>query len=127
MIDERTEILIAEGAFLEGVPAIVMTGHYRHVLKMTVAALVADRTIMRMVDHHPFNDRGSKHDRFRILNRDARALCGWGHAGHHNFPVRVVFVLELLDSALAARAHRTQGRMPAEIGQIESERQTGLQ
>src|ERR1039458_6178371 len=34
VIDQRTQILIAESAFVEGVPAIVMTGHHRHVLKV---------------------------------------------------------------------------------------------
>jgi len=39
----------------------------------------------------------------------------------------VVFIGVLLDRALAAGTDATQRRVPAEIGNIEAERQTGLQ
>ena len=124
VIDERAEILIVKRALLERVAAVVMAGHHRHVLQMTFAAFIAHRTIVRMVQHHAFDDRGAESDGFRILDRDARAFGGRRHARHHEFAVRVVFILELLDGALAAGAHRTQRGMPAEIRQIEpSERQ----
>src|SRR5262249_30020355 len=41
--------------------------------------------------------------------------------------LRVLGVFELLDGALAAGAHRTHGRMPAEVWQVESQRQTNVE
>ena len=43
------------------------------------------------------------------------------------FPCCVVLVLELLDGALAAGADGSERGMPAEIGQIESRRETAMQ
>ncbi len=44
-----------------------------------------------------------------------------------SLPARVFVVLELLNGALAAGAHRAQRRMPAEVGQIEPQRETDLE
>ena len=40
------------------------------------------------------------------------------NAGHYDFAVLVVFILELFDRALAAGAHRAHGGMPAKVGQV---------
>ena len=68
VVHQRTQILIAESAFEEGVPAMVMTSHHSHVLKMTVSTLVADWTIVRVVDHHALNDPSSEGDCLWILD-----------------------------------------------------------
>ena len=82
VIDERTEVLVAERALREPVAAVVVTGHHRHVLQMALAALVADRAIVRMVHHQPLDDARAEFARFRILDRDARAFGGRRHARH---------------------------------------------
>ena len=94
---------------------------------MAFAALVAHRAIVRMVDHQPFDHAGAEFPRFRIVDRDARAVRSRRHAGHDQVAMRVFVVFELLHGALTAGAHRAQGRMPAEVGQVEPKRETGLE
>ena len=89
--------------------------------KMALAAFIAHRTIVGMVQHQAFNNGGPELGRLRILNRDAGAFGSRRHAGHHDLAVRVVFILELLDGALAAGAHRAQRGVPAEVRQIEAQ------
>ncbi len=60
MIDQGTEVLVAEGSFVEAVPPVIMTGHHRHILKVAFAAFVAGRTVVRMVGHQAFDDVGSE-------------------------------------------------------------------
>ena len=48
------------------------------------------------------------------------------HAGHHQPAARVVLVAVLLDRALAAGADRAQRRVPAEVRQVEAEREAGV-
>ena len=55
------------------------------------------------------------------------AVRGRGHARHHDLAVGVVLVFELLDRALPAGAHRAHRRVPAEVGQVEPEREAGVQ
>ena len=55
MVDEGAEILIAMRALLKPGPSIIMTGHDGHVLEMAFAALVADRAIVRVVQHEPLD------------------------------------------------------------------------
>ena len=54
-------------------------------------------------------------------------LRGRGHARHDEFALRVLFILEFFDGALAAGAHRTQSGMPTEVRQVESQRETCVQ
>ena len=56
-LDQRAEILVADGALVLLEPAAVETVGHRLVLQIALAALVADRAIERMIDqqelHHP--------------------------------------------------------------------------
>ena len=72
VIEKRTEILIAESAFLKFRPAVVMAGHHRHVLKMAFAALVAHGAVMRMTQHHSFDDSRAKSHCVRVKQRNPR-------------------------------------------------------
>ena len=49
MIHQRAQVLIAKRSFVEFVTAVVMTCHHRHVLQVTLAALIAHRAVMRMI------------------------------------------------------------------------------
>src|SRR6185503_19960481 len=107
--------------------AIVMTSHDRHVLKMALAAYVAHGTIVWMVQHYPLDDRGAESDGFRIANGDPRLCFGGRHARHQEFALRVLFILEFFDGTLAARAHGPQSAVPAEVRQVEAQRETCVQ
>src|SRR5262245_5364188 len=127
VIDEGAEILVTVRSLFETEVAIRMPGHGRHILQMAFAAFIAHRAIVRMVDHQPFDHAGSKRLRLLVFNRDARAVGSGRHTGHDQLSSLVLGVLELLDGALPAGAHRTQRGMPAEIRQVESQRQTGVE
>src|SRR5690242_14986158 len=65
--------------------------------------------------------------RLGIADRDARAIGGFDHACHDDAPVPVVVAMELLHCALPARADRPHCRMPAEIWEVEVQREAGLE
>jgi len=118
VIHEWTEVLIAKCSLVELVATILVTRHHRHVLKVAFAAFIAHRTIVGMIQHHSFNDAGSKCGCFRIRNRNACSVGRRGHARHHNLPLLVVFILELFDRALTARSDRAKYGMPTEVGKV---------
>ena len=60
---------------------------------------------------------------FRIGNGNAHPFLDGFEAGHHDPAALVFFIPEHLDRALAARADRAQGRMPAKIRHLVSERE----
>ena len=60
VIQKRAEILISERPLGEPVAAVVMPRHDRHVLQVALSAFVANRAIMRMVEHQAFDDARAK-------------------------------------------------------------------
>ena len=74
-----------------------------------------------MVLHQALNNSGAKGNSFRIGDGDACAVGGRRHACHDELALRVLFVAELFYGALAARTHRAQCRMPAEIRKIKTQ------
>src|SRR4051794_40041990 len=118
VIDQRSEILIPEGSFAKRVMAGAVAGHYRHILQMTLPSFVAHRTVMRMVLHEPLNHRLAKFGGFRVFYRHTGTVSGRRHARHDDFARCVLLVAELLYSALTACSHRSERRMPTEIGKI---------
>ena len=126
MSDERAEVLVLVGTLGETVAALVVAGHYRHVLQVAVTAFLAHRAVVRVVGHQPFDDAGAKRLGLFIVDGNPGAVGGRGHAGHDDTTTGVVLVGVLLDRALPAGADATERRVPAEIGDVEAERQTGL-
>jgi hypothetical protein len=124
VIHQRTQVLIAECALVKLVPSIVVTGHHSHVLQVAFTALVTHRAIMRMIQHESLDNAGAEGDSLGISYRDTGAFGGGCHAGHDDLSVAIVLIPELLNSTLTARTHRTQRWMPAEVGQLETMRQT---
>ena len=120
VIDERAKVLITMGTLGPAIAAARMPGHQGHVLQMAFAAFFAYRAVMRMVDHQPFDDLGTEIAGFLVCDREAAAVRGRRHAGHDDLALGIVFVLVLLDRALATGAHGMQLRVPAEIGQVEA-------
>ena len=127
MVNEWAEVLILKRALGKSCATVIMAGHHRHVLQVTLAAFVAYRTVMGMVQHHSLNNAGAKSNRFGIENGNAGLGHGRRHAGHDDSPASILVILKLLDGALTACAYRTQGGMPAEVRQVEPERETGVQ
>src|SRR5579883_2816065 len=120
VVDEGAQVLIAEGALFEGVAAVVVAGHHGHVLEMALAAFVADRAVVRVVEHEAFDDAFAEFHGFWIVDRDARAVADRGHAGHDELALVVRLILELLDGALPARADRAERGVPAKVRQVEA-------
>ena len=127
VIDERAEVLVPMRSFFETRAPVVVPGHDRHVLQMTFAAFIADRAIVRMIQHEPFDHAFAESLCFGIVDRYAGAVCGRRHAGHDDLAACVLLVFELFDGTLAARADGSHRRMPAEIGKVETERQALMQ
>ncbi len=125
--DKRAEILILVGAFSKAVAAEAMAGHHRHILQVTVAALFAHRTVVRVVGHQPLHHAFAKLFRFAVVNGDKGAVGGRRHAGHDETAAGILGVLELLHRALAASPNASQRRMPAKIRNIKAQRETRLQ
>src|SRR5207253_7796886 len=73
MLNEGTKVLIAIGTFWKPVAAIGVAGHVGHVLEMAFAAFVADRTIMRVIGHKPFDHSLTETLGFPIIDRNTRA------------------------------------------------------
>ncbi len=97
-----------------------MAGDVRHVLQMAFAPFVADRAVMRVVEHQPFNDALAERCRVRMLDGDPGALGGGGHTGHHQPTGSVLFVAKLHDGALTAGSHGAHRRVPTEIRQVKA-------
>src|SRR5262249_4625248 len=114
-------------SFAETVGAHAVTGHHCHVLQVTLATFVAYGAIVWMVLHQALDHGCAKDHSFWIGNGDACAIGGWRHACHDQLAGRVLLVAELLDRALAARADRSECRVPAEIGNVVTERKTGVE
>jgi hypothetical protein len=125
--EKRPEILIAEGALGEAVAAVDVSGHDRHILEVALAPFLADRAIVGMIGHQPFDDGAAHLGRLRFRDRDPGAVLRRGHAGHDDLALSVVLVPVLRHRALATGAHRAERRVPAEVGQIDTECQTGCE
>src|SRR6185312_2572836 len=123
----RPEVLVAVCAPGEAVAPPHVTGHHRHVLHVAFAALFAYRTVMRMVDHQPFDHAGTEGNRIGVADGDTQAVRRRGHAGHDEAAMLVMLVAELLHGALPAGAHRPESGMAAEVGHVETEREQGVQ
>ena len=127
VIDKGSQVLVVVRAFFEPRSAVSMAGHDRHILKVAFAAFIADRAVMRMVQHEPFDDARPESPRIGVVNGQPHAFGHQGHAGHGDPAVRILVVLEHLDRALTASAHGVQGRVPAEVGKVEPQREAGLE
>jgi hypothetical protein len=121
VVHEGTQVLVSKRAFFERVAAIIMTRHYGHVLQVALAAFIAHRAIVGVVQHQAFNNGRPEFGRLRVLNRDAGAFDGGRHTGHHDLAARIARIFELLDRALAAGTHRTHRGVPAEIRQVHAQ------
>src|SRR5699024_2259829 len=127
VFEERPQILIDVGTLLAAETALGMAAHQGHVLQVAFTAFRANRAVMRVVNHQPFDDFFTEFTGGIILQRNARAVGRRRHAGHDDAALGVIFVAVLGHSTLATSADRIQLRMPAEIGQVIAQRQHYLE
>ena len=125
--DERPEVLVLPGAFRAAVPAARVAGHHGHVLQVALAALLADRAVVRVVLHEPLDDGLAEVLRVGRVDGEAHAVAHGGNAGHDEAAAGVLFVGVFDGGALAARPDRTHRRVPAKVGQVEVVREHGLE
>ncbi len=125
--DEGAKILILVGAFGEAVATAVVAGHHRHILQVAGSTLFTHRTVVGVVGHQPLHHALAKLLGLFIFDGDIGAIGGRCHAGHHQTATFVIGILILFHRALAAGSHATKRRVPAKIGDVQTEGQTGLQ
>lgn len=123
--EKGPEVLVAVRAFGEAVVPPYVAGFHRPVLQVAFAAFLAYWTVVRMIDHQPFDHAGTEGHRIGVADADTQAVRCRGHAGHDEAVMLVVLVAELLDGALPGGAHRPRRGMPAEVGHVETESEQG--
>ncbi len=118
MGDENPEILIAIGSLTtEKTPKAMSSGN-RHVLKQTLAALVADRAVVGVIEHQQFDDVFSKGDRLFIGRRNHHSILSVDHTAHLDALERT---LHKFHCAHPACPNRPQGLMVAETRDHDAE------
>ncbi len=100
------------GAFLAVIAADAVAAGDGEILQLAFAPLVADRAVVGVVDHQPFDDLPAHRHRLGVGCRDDHAVLGREHAGHLDALYRAVQHLHGADPAGAGLAQR---RMPAEV------------
>ena len=123
--DERPEVLVLEGPLASAVAPVAVPGHHRHVLEVALAALVADRAVVRVAEHHELDHLGAEADRLGVEDVHLRALLRLGHAGHGDLALLVALAVGPVEAhgALAAGADGPEHGVPAEERQVEAQRE----
>ena len=121
--DERPEVLVLEGPLAAAVAPVAVPGHHRHVLQVALAALVADRAVVRVAEHHELDHLGAEADRLGVEDVHLRALLRLGHAGHGDLALLLALAVGPVQAhgALAAGADGPEDRVPAEERQVEAQ------
>ena len=127
VVEQRAQVLVAEGALLRVVVTHGVARHHRHVLQVALAAFLAHRAVVRVVAHQVLDHaRAEVHAGLRA-DRDAHVVCHLRHARHRQATLGVVLVAVHHHRALAARTQRAELRVPAEVRQVETRGQHGMQ
>ena len=81
--DQRPDILVHDDTLGLGVFRYTLAEAHRHVLQFTLTALVADRTVQRVVDEQEFHGRFLRGERGAGAGLDHHAVHALGSAGRH--------------------------------------------
>jgi hypothetical protein len=127
LVDEGTEILIFECSLWEAVSTAGMPCHHGHILQVAFSSLIANGAVVRVVCHEPFDDVGAEGGCLRIIDRGSKAVADGCDARHGEASLRVVFVFEEHDGALAAGSCGAKGGVPAKIREVELKGETGFE
>jgi hypothetical protein len=126
MVYVRTEILIQVCTFPEIETAVIVACHNGHILEMAFAALIAYRTIVRMIDHQGFDNSSPEIYDLLVLGRDDQAIYNRFHARHYYPSLLIIGISELFYCTLPACSNRSQCRVIAEIWYVESKCKAGV-
>ena len=105
--------------FLEIVAAVIMAGHLRHILQMTLAPFLAHGAVVWVADHQALYHVATEVSSLLVLDGDDAAVACRRHTGHDHGASLVVRIAVLFHRALPTRTDRTHAGMPAEVRQIE--------
>jgi hypothetical protein len=82
VLNKDAKVLITIRPLLSKVVSDPMASCYGHVLKQTMPSFIADRAIVGMVHHEPFDDVFTEIDSFFIRRRYDHAIVSIHHAAH---------------------------------------------
>jgi hypothetical protein len=123
MPDKDAQVLITiSPLFPQIAPDPVASGH-RHVLEQTMSAFIADRTVVGMVHHEPFDHMPSKIDDLIVDGRYGHAIGSVHHAAHLD-PFDRAF--QELHGTHPTGADRPEPRMVAEPWDDDAQPRRGL-
>ena len=113
MLNQRAQVLIRIRPLIAGITSDTMSAGDRHVLEQTLATFVANRAIMGVVEHQPFNDMFAKVHRLTVCGGHHHVVLGLDHATHlHPFKRS----LQKFNGTHPTSTHRSQRRMIAKPG-----------
>src|SRR6185369_2619678 len=124
VFDKGTEILIDVCPLQAVVAPDAVAAGDGEVLELALPPLVADRAVVGVIDHQPFDDGAAHGDRFRVGRRYHHAVLGRQHAGHLDPLDRP---LQHPDGADPAGAGPAESGMPAEMRDGDTDAARGLQ
>ena len=111
MLEQGTQILVGVSALSSHKSSNAMATGNGYILQQTMTAFIANRAIMGMMEHQPFNYILAKIDRFFISGGYHHAVLGLHHAAHlHPFKRP----LQKFHGTHPASAHRSQSWMVTE-------------
>ncbi len=106
LLDKRPEILVDISPLVATVIADAVAAGDGHVLQLALAALVAHRAVVGVVDHQPLDNTLAQLDRRRFEGVDNHAFLDLDEAGHHHSALTVVFDVNRTKPAGADRPER---------------------
>jgi len=109
----RSEILVAVGPLPAVIATDALSAGDGEILQLAFPPFVADRAVMGVVDHQPFEHLLAHRHCLGVGRRNDHPLLGREHAGHLQTLYRAG---DHLDCADPAGAGLSQRRMPAEVG-----------
>src|SRR5208283_4352668 len=112
--DQRPQVLVLDRALAFGEPRDIAAVAHREILQLALAALIADRTIERMIDQQKFHGRTLRGHRLRRAGEYLHALHHRGGAGRQ----RLRRLLHL-DEAHAAIGGDGELGVIAEAGDVD--------
>jgi len=127
VVNKRAKVLVPVSAFFEPGPAVIVSCHYSHILEVAFSSFIANRTVMRVIEHKELDYAFPESQRFRVVNRDAQAVRNRRHAGHYYSSALIMLVFKLFHGTLPAGPYRMHRGMPAEIWYVEAQGQACME
>jgi hypothetical protein len=127
VVDIGPEVLIFEGSFFKLEAPVGMSRSDHHILQVTFAPLVADRTVVGVIGHETFYHCSSEIFDLLIVDRDNHSIGNGFHTAHYNTAGFIVGISVTLYSTESAGTYRSKCGMVAKIGNIYTQFYAGSQ